>query len=221
MGHAITWTEDEDVILANSWLLISHDPIKSNQQTGETFWERIFAVFSSKLVKKYGEQAASSCTVTTVQNRWSTMNHILNKFVGVLSQIKAEIRAAKAAVKMEKKDGNTQLELDRQIAAAQRGKAKAAPTQARTLRDEFLLKLIAFNPDTAEVKEWVPEDCGGFNRSQRNEVEEGEGARRKGRRDGLLEESRTELVLLETQKRRRRRSWWFGRTGAYSCFYQQ
>jgi|Transcript_8331 hypothetical protein len=77
MGQT-NWTEDEDVILADSWLFISHDPIKSNQQSGETFWERIFAVFSSKLAKRYGEKAASTRTVTAVQNRWSTMNHDLN-----------------------------------------------------------------------------------------------------------------------------------------------
>mmetsp|Transcript_8330 Transcript_8330/g.12116 ORF Transcript_8330/g.12116 Transcript_8330/m.12116 type:complete len:133 (+) Transcript_8330:44-442(+) len=88
MGQT-NWTEDEDVILADSWLFISHDPIKSNQQSGETFWERIFAVFSSKLAKRYGEKAASTRTVTAVQNRWSTMNHDLNKFAGVLSQVKA------------------------------------------------------------------------------------------------------------------------------------
>ena len=65
------------------------------------------------------------------------------------------IKAAKAAVKTEKKDANTQLEVDRQIAAAQRGKAEAAQTQARTTRDEFLLKLITLNPESAEAKEWV------------------------------------------------------------------
>ena len=262
MGHAITWTEDEDVILAESWLAISNDPIASNQQKGETFWERIFAVFSSKVAKKYGDNAVSSRTVTAVQNRWSLMNHDLNKFAGVLSQVKAVqksgyneegyvadalatfrtdlgkpfrflrafervkddpkwktdggllrdkksvkkaeagkqakrarkalakisvdanvdedvvldneeeeeetkesgqekpqrpigIKAAKAAVKAEKKDGNTQLEVDRQIAAAQRDKAEAAQTQLRTTRDEFLLKLISFNPDSAEAKEWM------------------------------------------------------------------
>jgi hypothetical protein len=48
-----------------------------------------------------------------------------------------------------------QLEVDRLIAAAQRGKAEAAQTQARILKDEFLLKLIAFNPDAAEAKEWI------------------------------------------------------------------
>ena len=261
MGFSTTWTQEEDFILADSWLFISHDPIKSNQQSGETFWERIFAVFSSKLAKRYGEKAASTRTVTAVQNRWSTMNHDLNKFAGVLSQVKAVlksgyneedyltdamatyrtdsgkpfrflrafervkddpkwktdgglmrdkkavkkaeagkqakrarkalteisvdanageevvidneeeeqtketddekperpigIKAAKAALKVEKKEAYSQLQVDRQIAEAQRGKAEAAQTQARTLRDEFLLKLIAFNPAAAEAKEWM------------------------------------------------------------------
>ena len=44
MGHATTWSEDEDIILADSWIAISCNPIKSNQQGGETFWERIFNV---------------------------------------------------------------------------------------------------------------------------------------------------------------------------------
>ena len=56
MGHATTWSEDEDIILADSWIAISCDPIKSNQQGGETFWERIFALFSSKLMKKHVNQ---------------------------------------------------------------------------------------------------------------------------------------------------------------------
>ena len=65
------------------------------------------------------------------------------------------IKAAKAALKVEKKEAYSQLQVDRQIAEAQRGKAEAAQTQARTLRDEFLLKLIAFNPAAAEAKEWM------------------------------------------------------------------
>ena len=90
MGHATTWSEDEDIILADSWIAISCDPIKSNQQGGETFWERIFALlFSSKLMKKHGEHAASSRTVTAVQNRWSLMNHDFNKFAGCLAHVKA------------------------------------------------------------------------------------------------------------------------------------
>ena len=89
MGHATTWSEDEDIILADSWIAISCDPIKSNQQGGETFWERIFALFSSKLMKKHGEHAASFRTVTAVQNRWSTMNHDFNKFAGCLAHVKA------------------------------------------------------------------------------------------------------------------------------------
>ena len=85
MGHATNWTDEEDVFLAESWVGVSNDPIKSNQQTGETFWERIFARFSSKMQRRYGEQAASHRTVTAVQNRWSSMNHDINKFVGCLS----------------------------------------------------------------------------------------------------------------------------------------
>ena len=256
MGHATNWTDEEDVMLADSWCGVSNDPIKSNQQSGETFWERIFARFSSKMQKRFGDQAESIRTVTAVQNRWSAMNHDINKFVGCLAQVKAVpksgyneedyvadalstyradhgkpfrflrawervkddpkwkadggllrdkktvkkaeagkqakkarkelaeisandntaeeivvddeeenkereparpigIKAAKAALKVEKKEAYSQLQVDRQIAEAQRGKAEAAQTQARTLRDEFLLKLIAFNPAAAEAKEWM------------------------------------------------------------------
>jgi hypothetical protein len=59
MGFSTNWTDEEDVILAESWCGVSNDPIKSNQQSGETFWERIFARFSSKLQKMYGDQAAT------------------------------------------------------------------------------------------------------------------------------------------------------------------
>ena len=65
------------------------------------------------------------------------------------------IKAAKAAVKGEKKETYLQLQVDKQIAEAQRGKAEAAQTQASATRDEFLLKLIAFNPDAEEAKEWI------------------------------------------------------------------
>ena len=65
------------------------------------------------------------------------------------------IKAAKAALKVEKKEAYSQLQVDRQIAEAQRGKAETSQTQARTLRDEFLLKLFAFNPAAAEAKEWM------------------------------------------------------------------
>jgi hypothetical protein len=43
MGFSTNWTDEEDVILAESWCGVSNDPIKSNQQSGETFWEQIFA----------------------------------------------------------------------------------------------------------------------------------------------------------------------------------
>ena len=40
-------------------------------------------------MKKHGEHAASSRTVTAVQNRWSLMNHDFNKFAGCLAHVKA------------------------------------------------------------------------------------------------------------------------------------
>jgi len=89
MGHSTNWTDEEDVMLAESWVGVSNDPIKSNQQSGETFWERIFARFSSKMQKRFGDQAASHRTVTAVQNCWSMMNQDINKFVGCLAQVKA------------------------------------------------------------------------------------------------------------------------------------
>ena len=217
-----------------------------------TFWERIFALFSSKIMKKHGEHAASSRTITAVQNRWLTMSHDFNTYAGCLVHVKAipksgyseedykndvlstyrsdggkpfrflrafehvwdnpkwkaeggllrdkksvkkaeagkqqakkarrelteilandngadeivvddeeekigiiGIKAAKVAVTGEKKEAYSQLQVDKHIAEAQRGKAEAAQTQARTTRDEFLLKLIAFNPDAEEAKEWI------------------------------------------------------------------
>ena len=73
MGHATNWTDEEDVILADSWCGVSNDPIKSNQQTGETFWERIFARFSSKMQKRFGDQAESSRTATRTFNYFNVL----------------------------------------------------------------------------------------------------------------------------------------------------
>ena len=89
MGHGSAWTEEEDAVLAKCWLSVSCDPITGRNQKLGSFWSRIFELFVEELKKK-GNAGASDRTSTACQNRWSVINRDVNKFVGILTQLRSQ-----------------------------------------------------------------------------------------------------------------------------------
>jgi hypothetical protein len=88
MGSGSAWTEEEDDTLALCWLLISIDSITGRGQTKGKFWERIFESFVSKMKEIAGDDEPNERSSTACQNRWSLINRDVNKFVGIMHQLR-------------------------------------------------------------------------------------------------------------------------------------
>ena len=75
MGRGKAWAVDEDKQLCRSWMNISQDPINSNQQKSDTFWNRIWKHFQNNYPFKPEEPEYFRREVKGLQNRWSSINH--------------------------------------------------------------------------------------------------------------------------------------------------
>ncbi|GMP31738.1 hypothetical protein CsSME_00005825 [Camellia sinensis var. sinensis] len=74
-------TVEEDMMLISSWLNISLDPIKGNEQKSKAYWLRVWENFN-----KY-KTFDSKRTQTSLMNRWSTIQLAINKFCGCFAQV--------------------------------------------------------------------------------------------------------------------------------------
>jgi hypothetical protein len=100
-------------------------------------------------------------------------------------------RQETADVAKVSKDMVMQLDINRSCAITQLGKAEAAQTQARTTRDKFLFKLVAFNPESQVAKEWVQMKI-------KEAMEEAAAAKAEKRK----QEIEMELALLKVEKKK-------------------
>ncbi|CAA0827297.1 DNA binding [Striga hermonthica] len=75
--------KNEDVLLVDSWLNISMDPVQGNNQKRTTYWNRIHAYFHEN------KDFSSSCNANSLMHRWSVIQEHVNKFVGCIAQIEA------------------------------------------------------------------------------------------------------------------------------------
>ncbi|KAI8022477.1 Protein ZINC INDUCED FACILITATOR-LIKE 1 [Camellia lanceoleosa] len=75
------FTVEEDMMLISSWLNISLDPIRGNEQKSKAYWLRVWENFN-----KY-KTFDSERTQTSLMNRWSTIQLATNKFCGCFSQV--------------------------------------------------------------------------------------------------------------------------------------
>lgn len=88
MGAGVQWNPVADVLLGESWLEVSSDPIVGTGQEAAAFWDRVAATHErlSSRANKGGSKStirsASAC-----MNRWQTLNRLINKFVGIYMQL--------------------------------------------------------------------------------------------------------------------------------------
>ncbi|GMP24979.1 hypothetical protein CsSME_00047016 [Camellia sinensis var. sinensis] len=75
------FTEEEDMMLISSWLNISLDPIRGNEQKSKAYWLRVWENYN-----KY-KTFDSERTQTSLMNRWSTIQLATNKFCGCFAQV--------------------------------------------------------------------------------------------------------------------------------------
>ncbi|CAK4656097.1 unnamed protein product, partial [Aphanomyces euteiches] len=74
MGRGVKWTNIEDAQLARSWVNVSEDPIKGDDQSSDSFWGAI-----------YVHWIAAGCEERSTQvlkNRWTILNRATQKFAG-------------------------------------------------------------------------------------------------------------------------------------------
>lgn len=75
------FTVEEDMMLISSWLNISLDPIRGNEQKSKAYRLRVWENFN-----KY-KTFDSERTQTSLMNRWSMIQLATNKFCGCFSQV--------------------------------------------------------------------------------------------------------------------------------------
>ncbi|XP_019172012.1 PREDICTED: glutathione S-transferase T3-like [Ipomoea nil] len=79
----IRWTNKDDMMLCSAWLNISKDAEVGNDQTGNSFWNRVVEFYN--LYRSQPEQDKRN--KMGLQNRWGRLSHSVSKFAGYYEQI--------------------------------------------------------------------------------------------------------------------------------------
>uniref|UniRef100_A0A2N9FHE6 CCHC-type domain-containing protein n=1 Tax=Fagus sylvatica TaxID=28930 RepID=A0A2N9FHE6_FAGSY len=77
------FTIEEDLTLVSSWLAISQDPVKSNEQKYEILWMKIHEYYHAHTTSE------TKRTNGSLQQRWSTIQLCTNKYSGCLAKIES------------------------------------------------------------------------------------------------------------------------------------
>ncbi|KAL8232066.1 hypothetical protein R6Q57_001844 [Mikania cordata] len=74
-----TWTDEEEIALARSWLIISENPDVGNAQKKDDFYRKVTDHFHH-LMKD------SSRTVDQIYSKWNDLNSVMKKWNGFYQQ---------------------------------------------------------------------------------------------------------------------------------------
>ena len=77
------FTVEEDKLLVAAWLNTSVDAISSNEQTQNTFRQKVWEYFMQY------NTSGTTRTVISLLSRWGTISEKTNKFAGCMAQINA------------------------------------------------------------------------------------------------------------------------------------
>ena len=77
------FTVEEDKLLVAAWLNTSVDAINSNEQTQNTFRQKVWEYFMQY------NTSGTTRTVISLLSRWGTISEKTNKFAGCMAQINA------------------------------------------------------------------------------------------------------------------------------------
>lgn len=83
------WSSVEDEALCMAWLDVSQDPIISVDQKADTFYERVFASFSTVCKEKRLLIDPDTRGPTSLKARWSIILRSVNKFCGFYAQVRS------------------------------------------------------------------------------------------------------------------------------------
>ena len=89
MGRGKKWSSEECERVAIAWSRATHDPVVGHNQSGDTFDEKVYSLFSRKPLKDvdlgtYNERSHPS-VMTCFQNN---ISQDVMKFIGVLQMVK-------------------------------------------------------------------------------------------------------------------------------------
>ena len=79
----------EDVLLVSAFLNVNQDVVQSTNQKRTTYWSRIWEYYHQWKI------FTSECIVSSLTNRWSTIQLCTNKFCGCLEQIESKNESGK------------------------------------------------------------------------------------------------------------------------------
>ena len=83
------FTIQEDVLLVSAFLNVNQDAVQSTNQKRTTYWSRIWEYYHQ------WKTFTSERTVSSLTNRWSTIQLCTNKFCGCLAQIESKNESGK------------------------------------------------------------------------------------------------------------------------------
>ncbi|XP_010495693.1 PREDICTED: glutathione S-transferase T3-like [Camelina sativa] len=86
------WSAEEDVHLISAWLNTSKDPVVSNEQRKNSFWNRVADYYKAHI----GGTSSNKRGTTQCKARWSKINHKVNKFVGCYAQASTRRRSGES-----------------------------------------------------------------------------------------------------------------------------
>ena len=79
------WLSDELRQLAQSWIVVSENPIKGNEQKSTTFWKEIWNHWVNNV--SLPKEEALKRTEKALKNKFSDMSHAVNKFAGCYARV--------------------------------------------------------------------------------------------------------------------------------------
>ncbi|CAK4713956.1 unnamed protein product [Aphanomyces euteiches] len=111
MGKGLKWSGFEDAQLARSWVSVSGDPVKGDDQTSDSFWAAIYAHWISA--------GCEGRTVQALKNRWTIAEEANDIAGGESSDTTKSLRpiGCKQAKRKATEDNAVINELDKLVRA--------------------------------------------------------------------------------------------------------
>nr|GEW99034.1 myb-like domain, Myb/SANT-like DNA-binding domain protein [Tanacetum cinerariifolium] len=79
------WSQDEELLLAESFIQIFEDPRIGSDQKSDTFWYRILDAYNDQV----GKRGFSIRTKNILTGKWTPMNREVSKFNSLVNETKA------------------------------------------------------------------------------------------------------------------------------------
>ena len=78
----VIYSIEEDLLLVSTWLNVSLDAVKGNEQKSGQYWTRIWEYFHEHKTFK------SDCKASSLQHHWGLIQSTVNKFVDFMNKLK-------------------------------------------------------------------------------------------------------------------------------------